>query len=71
MVMVVTVLHKTPLNVWHYLWNVITGVDTAEVTLGGNLKINFVLNRHAQNDITYLVRDVLHLCMCVFVEMLE
>nr|XP_046263044.1 complement C3-like isoform X2 [Scatophagus argus] len=31
------------------------GVDTAEVTLGENLKINFILNRHAENDITYLI----------------
>jgi len=45
-----------------------TGVDAADVKLGDNLKMNLNLNRqeNAQNDITYLVRDVLHLrTVCV------
>ena len=43
-----------------------SGVDTAEVKLGTNLKINLNLNRQSNDDIdiTYLVSDVLHLCMC-------
>lgn len=55
-------------------WNlVIAGVDTAEVALGDNMKINLILNRQesTEKNITYLVRDVLHLCICVYVHMLE
>lgn len=45
------------------------GVDTAELALGDNLKISLNLNRqlNQDNDITYLVRDALHLCMCAHV----
>ena len=51
------------------MWNVfITGVNTAEVTLGENLKVNFMLTKHEQIDITYLVRVV---CIYVFVHMLH
>lgn len=48
--------------------NVVTaGVDAAQVELGDNLKINLNLQRQeeGQNEITYLVRDHLHLCMCL------
>ena len=47
--------------------NVISGVDTAEVDLGQNMKmtLNFNKQTNAQNDITYLVRNVLHLYLCV------
>ncbi|XP_036969786.1 complement C3-like isoform X2 [Acanthopagrus latus] len=31
------------------------GVNTAEVTLGENLKVNFILTKHEQIDITYLI----------------
>ncbi|XP_044198235.1 complement C3-like isoform X2 [Thunnus albacares] len=31
------------------------GVDTAEMELGDNLKINLILNRHQTQDITYLI----------------
>uniref|UniRef100_A0A671YQC5 Complement C3-like n=1 Tax=Sparus aurata TaxID=8175 RepID=A0A671YQC5_SPAAU len=31
------------------------GVNTAEVTLGENLKVNFMLTKHEQIDITYLI----------------
>lgn len=38
------------------------GIDTAEVKVGDNLKINLNLNKPPQEkDITYLVRDDLHL----------
>lgn len=60
---------QTP-NVVHLLWNaVITGVNTAELQLGENLKVDFILNRqiNEQNDITYLVRDVLHFSLWGFV----
>lgn len=45
---------------------VIAGVDTAEVSLGENLKINLNLrHENTEKDITYLVRGCffLHLCM--------
>lgn len=38
------------------------GVDTAELELGDNLKINLNLNKQLNQDITYLVRNVLSLC---------
>lgn len=42
------------------------GVDTAELEMGDNLKINLNLNRQSSqnNDITYLVRNNLPLCKC-------
>ena len=45
------------------------GVDAAELDLGDNLKINLNLNRQENHDtdITYLVRGVLHLCLCAHV----
>ncbi len=50
----------------------IAAVDAAEVALGENMKVSINLNLNRQqipeNDITYLVRDVLHLCACVFVQ---
>lgn len=39
------------------------GVDTAELELGDNLKINLNLNKQLYQDITYLVRNVL--CLCI------
>lgn len=54
-------------------WNVvIAGVDTAEVTLGDNLKISLNLNRQESTEkyITYLVRDFFtpaHVCICAWV----
>ena len=45
-------------------------MDSAEVELGDNLKINLNLNLNRQeshdNDITFLVRDVLNMCMCAY-----
>lgn len=45
---------------------VVAAVDTPEVTVGDNLKISLNLNRqeNAENDISYLVRDIFHLCSC-------
>ncbi len=49
---------------------IIAGVDAVEVNKGDNLKVNLNLNQ-PQKHITYLVRDVLHLCMWAFVDMFE
>lgn len=45
------------------MMNVVSaGVDTAELQIGDNLKINLNLNKQLNQDITYLVRNVL----CLF-----
>jgi len=45
---------------FHYKISFFAGVDTAELDIGNNLKINLNLNRqpNQETDITYLVRDV-------------
>lgn len=45
---------------------IFVGVDTAELELGDNLKINLNLNQQTNQDITYLVSDVL-LNLCCYV----
>ena len=46
-------------------------MGTQEVAIGQNMHIKFILKKKQQDyvDITYLVRDVLYLYICVLVHM--